>query len=349
MNRFQSVLLNILLGIASMVFMLLVIEIGYRTLRVLIHGDVRYPHVYEDRMGWIVSPNFSKTEQNKGTAGNINSIHFQTDSRGSRYWGNPWATSGQKVLFVGDSFTEAADVSNDKTYYSTFAKRTGFDVYAYGVAGYGTLQEYLALQKIVAEGLVPDYLVLQFCSNDFYNNSVVAEKLNGSLFQTVRPYYIDGNIIYLHNPILRMGLKHSLLFIFLQIRYEKIYQHLFALRKWQSIEIEYLRGSRFLEDVRTTSHLLAKMRSTVPSTTKLLIFNSVDPIDNEANKIRQAAFVEIAKENGFELIDRPVVALAIEEAKGGNTRASDNHHWNEFGHQIVGEEIAKYFIARFPR
>ena len=51
-------------------------------------------------------------------------VNIQTDSAGYRTFGNPHTDSRKKVLFLGDSFTHAMHVSNDKTYHGDIGKRT---------------------------------------------------------------------------------------------------------------------------------------------------------------------------------------------------------------------------------
>ena len=56
----------------------------------------------------------------------------------------------------------------------------------------------LALQKEIKDILNPDLIILQFCSNDFYNNSYEWESSGITRNQYVRRPYLVNNKIYYH-------------------------------------------------------------------------------------------------------------------------------------------------------
>src|SRR5437867_3136868 len=95
---------------------------------------------------------------------------------GFRRFGDP-SSSRPKLLVVGDSFTHALEVSDDKTYYALLGDRLGAEVFAYGAGGYGTLQESLVLDEYV-DIIKPDAILWQFCSNDFVNNDLELESMS---------------------------------------------------------------------------------------------------------------------------------------------------------------------------
>jgi hypothetical protein len=50
----------------------------------------------------------------------------------------------------------------------------GAESFAYGVMGYGTLQQYMILDRYLDE-IQPGLIILQMCSNDLINNSLSVE------------------------------------------------------------------------------------------------------------------------------------------------------------------------------
>jgi len=100
------------------------------------------------------------------------------------------------VLFIGDSYTHAVEVSRTKTYYEILATYLPFECFAYGAAGYGTLQEYLLLEKYM-NIIDPDNIILQLCSNDIIDNYSAMEKISTYKVGKKRPYLNKyGDIIY---------------------------------------------------------------------------------------------------------------------------------------------------------
>jgi hypothetical protein len=57
-----------------------------------------------------------------------------------------------------------------KTYYALLAEKlNNLEVFAYGAGGYSTLQKYLILDEFI-DRIRPQILLLQLCSNDFFDN-----------------------------------------------------------------------------------------------------------------------------------------------------------------------------------
>ena len=90
-------------------------------------------------------------------------VAFRTNEYGFRHWGD-LRSDKPRILFVGDSFTYAENVSDQQTYYAYFANNLPVEVFATGGSGYGTLQE-IRLVKRFWKVIQPQCFVLQFCSN----------------------------------------------------------------------------------------------------------------------------------------------------------------------------------------
>jgi hypothetical protein len=124
-----------------------------------------------------------------------------------------------RILFLGDSFTEAIQVEQDSRFSSIITNKiqTLLDSSKYncngriikkveslnfGVSGYGTTQELLVF-KHIAKNYMPDIVILSFLSaNDIQNNSVALEMNPINWDYTFRPYYVydDNKTIKLHLP-----------------------------------------------------------------------------------------------------------------------------------------------------
>ena len=80
-------------------------------------------------------------------------------------------TEGTRVLFLGDSFTEATQVSTGSAYYDVFEQLAGTNwiVFAAGRSGFGSLQERMLLDE-VAPLVKPDMVVWQLTGNDVRDN-----------------------------------------------------------------------------------------------------------------------------------------------------------------------------------
>jgi hypothetical protein len=109
-----------------------------------------------------------------------------------------------RVAVIGDSYVEAIQVPEDKTFSAVIGrelmdcpmlKGKRVEAINFGVDGYGTAQELIALQRKVW-AYSPDIVVLAiFLGNDIRNNSVVLEG------DQCRPFYVfDGGHLKLSGP-----------------------------------------------------------------------------------------------------------------------------------------------------
>ena len=87
----------------------------------------------------------------------------------------------------------------DKTYYQHLVDSLDWQVYAFGMAGYGTLQELFILEAYL-DVVQPDWVLLQFCSNDFIDNDLLLERHADYQVGLRRPYYSleEEKVIYAH-------------------------------------------------------------------------------------------------------------------------------------------------------
>ena len=161
----------------------------------------------DDLLGWKLLPNLDLEFTQKTLLKKKYTVKFLTNARGSRYYGNEHDAE-IKILVMGDSGTGGPYASNDLMWFSILAKdlqaKLNKKIYveAIGSGGYGNFQQYL-LSKEIKDILNPDLIILQFCSNDFYNNSYEWESSGITRNQYVRRPYLVNNKIYYHQGFLK--------------------------------------------------------------------------------------------------------------------------------------------------
>lgn len=145
---------------------------------------------YHPDLGWVLPPN-SVQYPVRGER----RIRFEANELGFRDVSHPpWSVPGvRRIVVIGDSFTEAAQVELAETFGSVLQKllnRGGseyWQVVHLAVGGYGTVQELVALENY---GLryAPDLIILQiFPFNDVINNSLSGAYV-ANPHDTYRPY-----------------------------------------------------------------------------------------------------------------------------------------------------------------
>lgn len=296
--------------------------------------------------GWQARTNFRFVHTRRDAENIPHDVEIITDENGFRMFGGP-ATDGCRVLFIGDSYTFAEDATQSETYYAVAAAKLGLNAFAYGAQGFSTLQEYLILDTWL-ERINPDQVVLQFCHNDFINNSLELTRLSArGQCHVDQPYLSsDGGICYRnpgHGPFssavsrIPSRLLHSLAYRIdnrkgIPSRGNSI-EHI--------VEREGLNFAPFVNAIDTTDRLLAMFRERCGDT-PLIVFN-VDSREPYAS-----AFNRICAKHSIEQITGIPEALDAASRDGVTVFAEDQLHWTGAGHKICGELLAEKLQLKCP-
>ena len=170
----KQLVANIVLAALSLGVSLVVVELALRT---IIPLDPRRP--FEFRIphpvfGWALQPNASYLFQ--APEGSVSVAYNSQGWRDTEHLKKK-PDGVFRILVLGDSFMEAASIELADTFHKRveeFARATGqnVEVISMGVAGYGTLQEYLVYRD-VGQLYEPDLVLVGFYDgNDLVNNSL---------------------------------------------------------------------------------------------------------------------------------------------------------------------------------
>jgi hypothetical protein len=166
---------NVALAMASLCLSLIITELFLRSVVPL---DSRRPFEFSiphPVLGWVLQPN--TTYLNKIPEGTV-SVTYNSEGWRDLEHDVEKPDGVYRILVLGDSFMEANSVKLDDTFHrhvEELARATGnnnVEVINMGVAGYGTLQEYLVFQEI-GHLYNPDLVLVGFYDgNDVINNSL---------------------------------------------------------------------------------------------------------------------------------------------------------------------------------
>jgi hypothetical protein len=296
-------------------------------------------------LGWRPTENFRRVTTEKTAKGTEYVVNNSFNELGFRMFGD--RNSGKpRVLVIGDSFTQAMPVSDDKTYYFILKEYFDIEVFAYGADGYGTLQEYMVLDNYF-DRINPDVVLWQFCPNDFLDNSPELEK--ASLINNAgkrRPYWVEGKVVYISVAREAMVIirewagAHSRLLSAMIHRLDK----LLASRAKKSVEEEIqqqgLKHHGFLMAVQTTDELIGKVKKRVGKVPIVgFVCRGYQPYLD--------ALKEISLHHGFIFIDEVAESIEAAVERGEDVLHSDRGHWNEAGHRLAARAIANR-IKKMP-
>ncbi len=296
---------------------------------------------YEEVLGWVPKSNFHYRRKRTDEAGAEYLVEVSTNEHGFRAWGDV-DSERPTILFVGDSFTGDLSMSDADAYFGYVADKVDAEVFAIGGGGYGTLQELMLVRKFHPI-IDPDLLILQFCSNDFQNNSY---QLESNTFvrnqKNLRPYLVGDEVIYRvpDNHWYKVLYRNSVVFRAVDRMLQRVQYDWFGDYFYPVDETEQQHEQRNLQADRTTERLLRMMAEEVSETTTLLTF-----ICGTRNVRETERWKRVVSAAGFRPL--PGVSLAVERAEdaGAMVRAADRAHWGPLGHRIVGTELAREISA----
>jgi hypothetical protein len=328
-GRLRSLAINCLVALTSLALCFVVLEVGlraYATWQREGHAEARS---FSSHLGWVTAPHVRRTESLEG----YGEINYSSGEYGFRVFGDV-DTDKAKVFVVGDSFTFANTVSDGETYYDEIRRgHEELEIFAYGGAGYGSLQEAMILNQYLDE-IQPHLILWQFTSNDLINNlhALESQSLSNNNLMT-RPYLENGRVEW-RFPERYRGLAGRLIQRSHLLRRLKIMSNILISENFGSIENELVAGHPLLEETRSTTREIMELVRQRAGTIPIVTFVADD------SSFSEGVFVEISEELGFTHVAS--VQQALEEAKGRGEKVDGlpyDGHWNSTGHAVVGRTL----------
>ena len=346
MNRhIRDTALNVLLAALAISLPILGSEYAFRLIRIL---SKKPPYYQSDPvLGWAPIPK-THIEGMPVISSDAKKyrISFSTDDEGFRFSSSDWPvkpssnTLSQRTLVLGDSFTGDAYTSDKDAWFAYLNRDLSLPVYAYGIGGSGTYQQYLALKKLLPI-VKPKIVILQACSNDHSNNdpsSIFSSNIRNQelrrpyLSATGDPFYAKG----LYASTYRFLFSSSQLFAFIdnQLAKKQVsfpFSHSGTVAQAASVVDAYGGSPEGL--TKQALRLFVDEARAYDPTIKLF---AVLCASEQASWWKQS-FESL----GVVYIHEPVSAVEQAEKKGMPVRINDFAHWNILGNEIFGKEMAR--------
>ena len=326
------------------IFIFVIVFIGETILRISSKEEFAKPIPHppydtaqkDDLLGWKMTPNYSFSGTLKDLGGVAYNVKIRYDSNGFKAYGNP-QSDRPGILFIGDSYTASVEVSNEKSFFNIIRDSLNIEAFAYGHAGYGTLQEYMIFDKWL-DVINPDIVVWNVCSNDFIDNFYELEMVCGYKVGERRPYLEqNGNITY-QIPVNWFDKLQEKVFFFkwIEDRLENLKTIITGEKKHVGeyfIATEKRNFKPFDDSVNITTKIVGKIKKRLPKTTKLIAFSS------DLYQPQLDEFKKIFEHYGFSFYSSPALLVHEYENNKAVVRASDGYHWNELGHKLIADGL----------
>ena len=285
----------------------------------------------DSELGWKLKENINYNLTKQDYFREKYKVNFYTDENGLRIFRvNHDKEIDIKFFVIGDSFSSEPHAGNSKMWFSEIAKEINkkYDkntfIYSLGAGGYGTFQQLLAIKNLKKKKKLDDinFFIIQFCDNDFLNNSMTIEQKLNNLNQSARrPYYVDGKITYNNNFISTVlktpfigesRILNKLIFLFTKINNNK----------------KIISQNEYEKALETTSFLLSEIKSELPNK-PIFIFNC-----GENNNWLNTKLPKISQENNFYYLKFPKKMNLSQK-----NFSIDGSHWSEQGNKVIGIEL----------
>jgi hypothetical protein len=334
-KRLKRILFPVAAVVLSAAAAILVLELLLRAWY-LVHHRYDPPKWYiSEDWGWRPTPDLSVVYTKAG----YGEIVFSSTREGFRRYGEP-KTSKTKVLAVGDSTTQAYQVSDGQTYYDVLADHDpDLEVFAFGVGGYGTVQEALAIERYRGE-ISPDVVVWQFSGNDLILESLSPESNN----HMRRPYLEDGRIVHRH-PDGRLGwlAERSLVARRLVVLRSSLLKRLSG-----TIESElHFDHPGLQRSLATMRRAIQQVIEAAPDVVFFAFF--VPSHERYSYDYEFEVFAELCRISRLRCLPDVHEAVAAASLSGKQIDSGDyDAHWNGAGHAIAGRVILDHLRREMP-
>ncbi len=312
------------------------------------------------------------------TEGNV--VEVLTNSYGFRGWDVPQEKTENtfRIAIIGDSYVEAFQVKAEEMISRVLEDQLNksgkkrIEVLAFGVSGYGTIQEYF-LYKNFIKPFHPDIVFLMFDSgNDVRNNVIELEK------NPARPYAVlskDGQVSFSEPQIQssffkqanRFFLNHSYFYRFVIERVTRVF-FVFQRGEKSGIPIDY-----FVYECDTTENwenswnitkaVIKKFRDEVEyDGARFVLVNLSSYFQiHQKDTLRQVMerYPEMngkcweqqkpnnilqrwSNEGSFLYLDLLPIFIADYQKTARETHFLKDGHWNVYGHWLAAQSLLKY-------
>jgi lysophospholipase L1-like esterase len=194
----------------------------------------------------------------------------------------------------------------------------------------------------------PDAVVLQYCTNDFFNNCYDLEK--SSIFfnnHQRRPYLTEKNHLIYKTPARLAALRqfasnYSRFLLFVVNRINRLRVRFYHRPSEDPVVATiHSQGTAFAPYQKAlviTENILENLRRQVPQDVPVFAFCTyrmgMEPFYRALRRISQT--------NAIVFIDNTENAIEQAQKQGTEVLARDGAHWNATGHRIIADELAPY-------
>lgn len=336
-EKIKEKIFSILTLIVTLALILLVMELTSRAYIYITKGPagIRRDVMPDNEFGWVLNVNQKRIIRENRCGEKV--IREKTGHKVIVKF--PQYSAKKKILFLGDSFTHAHEVSTGKAYYDVFEEKVQgqFSVYAAGVGGFGNLQEFMILQSIY-QAVQPDIVVWQLSGNDVSDNVYRLDNASWYNNQRPRPYLdLHSEEIVIKNP--------GFWFFDWILGFRFVYQRLLILDTKYKLGINSFLNSFIalspVEKEKNTKYGLKVLEKVLMMAIEE--YPSTEFYGFAVDNIFEDEYKNIFWKAGANYI--PKLYDQVDEVEGSNCAPHDSH-WNHKGNRVAGDLLSHFFSTK---
>lgn len=296
--------------------------------------------------GWNFAIVTSKRTNNRGFFSDID--YLRNDRR--------------KLVVIGDSYVEAAQIENSKSVHGVLnaAAQPNGDVYGIGSSG-APLSQYLAYAEFASKEFAPSGYAFVIVGNDFDESIPTYRQTPGFHHFVKKP---QGTLEFARGADYRPSRSKEVLrksalarYLFLNLDMPSIWERLkpgratYVANTVSDVSPQRLADSRAAVDL-----FLHELPRRVGNAPVLFVVDGIRPQLYSADSIItvHGSYFDLmrnylmtkAKDAGYEVIDMQPVFIDHYRSAGKRFEFPSDAHWNELGHQLAAEQILNSGVWR---
>lgn len=246
------------------------------------------------------------------------------------------------VAIIGDSYIESLCMEPDRNMTARLRNhlRGTYDVYSFGISA-ASLNSYLHISRYVRQNFHPEILVFNIVDGDILDS---LEPQRDKYFS-----YGHGGVIENKVPCESSTKPNSINYLYRKsalLRYLRLNNGFLgkAPVKLATIKEETLTNEKLYHYRQISSYTFAKIRQENPGCTVIIVIDAPrnDIYLGQTDKVElnyREVIAENARKNGFIVVDMAEPMTRLFAANGRMFNFKNNYHWNEYGNQVVADEI----------
>lgn len=247
------------------------------------------------------------------------------------------------IAVIGNSYVEAFQVDPERTVARDLQRKVGdgYAVYSFGVSG-SHLSQYLQISRYVRNTFHPQVMIF----------NIVDDDIPGSLFaQGNKPgntYFIAGpssvsEVVLPYTPSKGEFYRKSAL-----LRYARLNSGFWGSGKVDTASVPVVKHDSPYS-AALTEYAFSTIRQENPDTRVVIVLDAPRqtiyrglPLDKD-RQIRMIVSTASSR-NGFHLVDLTEPMARLYEKNHQRFDFINNGHWNEYGHQVVSDQIYEKLV-----